>query len=305
MEHTSRFRLSAAGALVLALTFGLSALAHQDSEKPVVVEGGLMTPESALHDPTADVYLVSNINGNPSAKDGNGFISRIAPDGTIRDLKWIDGAREGVTLNAPKGMALRGNTLLVADIDAIRLFDRASGKATGTWTIEGATFMNDVAVGADNVVYATDTGIDLSSGEPKPTGTAAVYRFDASGKPAAIARGEQLQGPNGVLAGPDGLTVVEFMSNRVLRVAPDGTVSPRFSLPQGGLDGAVRLQDGSLLVSSWEGNVVYRVDPQGKAEAFVQNVPGPADLGVDAKRGRLLIPQFTENRLRIVPLPGR
>lgn len=305
MEHTSSFRLGAAGAVTIALTLGLSAMASQNTQKPILVEGGLMTPESVLHDPAADLYLVSNINGNPGAKDGNGFISRVAPDGTIRDLKWIDGAREGVTLNAPKGMALRGNTLLVADIDAIRLFDRASGKPMGTWAIDGATFMNDVAVGADDVVYATDTGIDLSSGEPKPTGTAAVYRFDASGKPDAIARGEQLGGPNGVLAGPDGLTVVDFMSNRVLRVAPDGAVSTRFSLPRGGLDGAVRLQDGRLLVSSWEGNAVYGVDQQGKAEAIVENVPAPADLGVDAKRGRLLIPQFTENRLRIVPLPGR
>ena len=304
MEHTSRFRPSAGVALALGLTFGLSVLAHQTTEKPIVVEGGLMTPESALHDAAGDVYLVSNINGNPSATDGNGFISRIAPDGTIRELKWIDGAREGVTLNAPKGMALRGNTLLVADIDAIRLFDRASGKPTGTWAIDGATFMNDVAVGADDIVYATDTGIDLSSGEPKPTGTAAVYRFDASGKPRAIAR-EGLQGPNGVLAGGDGLTVVEFMSNRVLRVSSDGTISPRVSLPQGGLDGAVRLQDGTLLVSSWEANAVYRIDQQGKAEAVVRDVTAPADLGVDLKRGRLLIPQFTENRLRIVRLPGR
>jgi sugar lactone lactonase YvrE len=264
MEHTSRVLLTAAGAVTLALGLGLSALASQDAEKPTVVEGGLMTPESVLHDPAADVYLVSNINGNPSAKDGNGFISRVAPDGTIRDLKWIDGAREGVTLNAPKGMALRGNTLLVADIDVIRLFDRASGKPAGTWSVDGATFMNDVAVGAADTVYATDTGIDLSTGEPKPTGTAAVYQFDASGKSSVIARGEQLGGPNGVLAGPDGLTVLDFMSNRVLTVAPDGTVSTRFSLPQGGLDGAVRLQDGSLLVSSWEGNALYRVDQQGR-----------------------------------------
>jgi len=50
---------------------------------------------------------------------------------------------------------------------------------------------------------------------------------------------------------------------------------------------------------------VYRVYQRGKAEAIVENVPAPADLGLDAKRGRVLIPQFTENRLRIVRLPGR
>lgn len=305
MQRPSSFRSIPKIAAAITVTIGLSVVAAQDAGKPMIVEGGLSTPESVVHDATADVYLVSNINGNPSAKDGNGFISRVAPDGSMADLRWIDGTREGTTLNAPKGMALRGDTLLVTDIDAIRLFDRRTGKPTGVWEVKGATFMNDITVGADGTVYATDTGIDLSSGEPKPTGTQAVYRFDKSGKPSAIAKGQQLQGPNGVLAGGDDLTVVEFMTSRVLRVAPGGAVSVRFSLPKGGLDGVVRLDDGSLLVSSWEGSAVYRVDQRGKAEVVVENVPSPADLGLDVRRKRLLIPQFTENKLRIVPLPGR
>lgn len=305
MKHASRFRSSLAIAIAMTLPIGVAVFAGQTADKPMIVEGGLSTPESVLHDATADVYLVSNINGNPSVKDGNGFISRVSPDGSMRDLKWIDGARAGTTLSAPKGMALRGNTLLVADIDAIRLFDRTSGKPTGSWSVPGSTFLNDVAIAADGTVYATDTGIDLSSGEPAPTGTAAVHRFDKSGKPTAVAKGKQFQGPNGVLAEGDDLTVVEFMSNRVLRVGWNGAVSVRFSLPTGGLDGVVRLDDGSLLVSSWEGSAVYRVDQRGKAEAVVKNVPAPADLGLDVRRHRLLIPQFTENKLRIVLLPGR
>ena len=35
---------------------------------------GLETPESVRYDPELDVYYVSNINGNPGQKDGNGFI---------------------------------------------------------------------------------------------------------------------------------------------------------------------------------------------------------------------------------------
>ena len=36
---------------------------------------GFKTPESVKWDSTQDVYFVSNINGAPNAKDGNGYIS--------------------------------------------------------------------------------------------------------------------------------------------------------------------------------------------------------------------------------------
>ena len=83
----------------------------------MVADVGLSTPESVLHDAGADVYLVSNINGSPLEKDGNGFISRLAPDGSVLALKWIDGEAQGITLNAPKGMAIQDGVLFVAAID--------------------------------------------------------------------------------------------------------------------------------------------------------------------------------------------
>jgi hypothetical protein len=76
------------------------------ADAPIVVTG-FSTPESAIHDDAADVYLVSNVNGNPAALDNNGFISRIAPSGVILQLSWIRGGVGGVTLNGPKGMAIR------------------------------------------------------------------------------------------------------------------------------------------------------------------------------------------------------
>ena len=50
---------------------------------------GFLTPESVLHDTTQDIYFVSNINGSPTAKDNNGFISRVRPDGAVENLKFI------------------------------------------------------------------------------------------------------------------------------------------------------------------------------------------------------------------------
>jgi len=41
---------------------------------------GMKTPESVKYDADMDVYFVSNINGNPSEKDGNGFIVAVRAD---------------------------------------------------------------------------------------------------------------------------------------------------------------------------------------------------------------------------------
>ena len=42
---------------------------------------GLDRPASAVYDPDADVYLVSNMAGVGDAEDGNGFIARLRPKG--------------------------------------------------------------------------------------------------------------------------------------------------------------------------------------------------------------------------------
>ena len=111
----------------------------------VATVAGFQTPESVKYDSALDVYFVSNINGNPSVKDGNGFISRVKPDGSVETLKFIEGGRNGVTLNAPKGLALIGDTLWVTDIDAVRAFNAKTGKPVASVDVPGAVFLNDPA----------------------------------------------------------------------------------------------------------------------------------------------------------------
>src|SRR2546421_9045504 len=82
--------------------------------KLIVVEG-LLTPESVLHDPAQDIYFVSNINGGPTTKDNNGFISRVRPDGAGENLKFIEGGHGGGRRNPPEGLGLPRGTLGVAD----------------------------------------------------------------------------------------------------------------------------------------------------------------------------------------------
>src|ERR1051326_3673129 len=59
--------------------------------------GGMKTPESVRYDPELDVYYVSNINGNPSQHDGNGFIDRVRADSTGVLTMLAEGGKNGVT----------------------------------------------------------------------------------------------------------------------------------------------------------------------------------------------------------------
>ncbi len=44
---------------------------------------GLAQPESVVQDPATGAIYVSNIAGAVMQKDGNGFIAKLKPDGTI------------------------------------------------------------------------------------------------------------------------------------------------------------------------------------------------------------------------------
>src|SRR5437660_343734 len=59
--------------------------------------GGMKTPESVRYDPDLDVFFVSNINGNPSQHDNNGFIAVVRADSTSVVTMLVEGGKNGVT----------------------------------------------------------------------------------------------------------------------------------------------------------------------------------------------------------------
>jgi hypothetical protein len=190
----AKTRLTISAACLLALGAGLS-LGRAALPAGINVEKvGFKTPESVMYDANADVYLVSNINvdGVPTKKDNNGFISRLNPDGTVQNLKWIAGGANGVTLNAPKGMAIVEGTLYVTDLDTVRKFDLTSGEALGEIPIEGTTFLNDLAADEDGAVYVSDTGLTADEKGIGPNGTDAVYRISSLDEVNLLAKGKDL-----------------------------------------------------------------------------------------------------------------
>lgn len=256
----------------------------------------LEKPECVRYDPERDRYLISNINGKMRGADGNGFISVVDASG-LTERKWISGGREGVVLNAPKGMELHDGRLLVADIDHLRVFDAGSGRALGAIRIEGAKFLNDMAVAEDGAVYITDSGTKKSPG--------AIYRIADDGAVAKIAGGPELARPNGIDTAPDGsLLVATFGGNSVMRVSRDGEVLERTKLDAGQLDGLLVREDGTRLVSSWKGKHLVRLAPDGASEVIVTGLVQPACFELDEARSVLLVPEVEANRIAVLPLGG-
>lgn len=281
-----------------------SARLHQRADASITVDG-FDRPESVLHDEKHDVYLVSNITNGPRDRDNTGFISRVAPDGTMLALKWIEGGRNGVTLNAPKGSAIAKGKLYVADIDHIRVFDLDSGDPVTSVAVPGATFLNDVTSDHQGNVFVTDIGFTT---EPEfgPSGTDAIWQLDRAGLPTLVAAGNSLLNhPNGIVALDNGLLMVvtydPFNGTKQLFTIDrrDGSKHVVATLPTGLLDGIV-LVPGGVLVSSWvdfsndSAGVIYRLGNDGSLETVASGLRNPSDIGFDRKRNRMLIPALPD-----------
>jgi sugar lactone lactonase YvrE len=266
--------------------------------QPVVVwkDVGLVTPESVLYDADADEYVVSNINGDPFAADGNGFIARLTPDGKVAKAKWID------KLNAPKGMTFARGNLYVTDIDRVKIFDRKTGAPKGEVVIPKATFANDLATTADGRVLVSESGVRAGKQAFEPTGNDAVYAVETDDKTlTTIAKSKDLGGPNGLLVTSDKTWVLGFGSGEIYSLDPtkkEGARADVQKLPKGADDGIVGLPDGELLISSWDANGVYRGKAGGAFSLVIEGVKAPADIGFDPKRNRVLVPLFHDNEVR-------
>jgi sugar lactone lactonase YvrE len=266
----------------------------------------LQTPESVLWDSSQDVYFISNINGNASVKDNNGFIARVKPDSGVENLHFIAAGQPGVTLNAPKGLALRGDTLWVTDIDAVRAFNAKTGKPLGMVDLHalGAVFLNDAVFGPDGALYITDTGIRFdSAGDMSHPGPDRIFRITANRRVSVAAEGDTLQRPNGIMWDATGnrFIVVAYGGPSVFAWKLGDKSPTVIAQGPGGFDGVVMV-GGELLVSSWTDSTVSAYQ-SGSEVKVISGVASPADIGFDAKRNRVMIPEFTLNRVEIWQLP--
>lgn len=267
--------------------------------------GELQGPESVYYDEGRDMYIVANVSGEPTAADDNGFLVNVNPDGSNEranaNFKWIDGSADDIKLDAPKGMAISGDTLYVADISVVRRFDAKTGKQKDDVAIPGGQFVNDITPDGAGGVFVSDTG---TGGDMKPKGGDGIYRVAKDGKLSTVIKNKDLGNPNGIWFDGTKLWVVTFGTGEIYDVDPEGAKGKgkgkAQKLPAGQLDGIVGgLDGGDFAVSSWECKCVYRGKPGGEWTPIVKDVESAADLGYDSKRKRLIIPGLTTNKLTV------
>jgi sugar lactone lactonase YvrE len=265
---------------------------------------GFQNPESAKYDAELDVWYVSNVNGSPGARDGNGYISRLKGDGTMDSLKFIAGGVKGVMLDAPKGLALQGDTLWVADITKVRAFNRRTGAVVANIPVKGSRFLNDVAVGEDGI-YLTDTGIEIGAKGMNHVGPDRIYRIGPKHAVTVAIQNDSLAGPNGIAwdAAAHQFIVVPLMGKTVVAWVPGAKTVKPLGATKGELDGLELLDGGRLLITSWADSSLDVFD-NGTVTPVSKDLPSPADIGVDTKRNRVAIPLLMENRVEFRPLPA-
>jgi hypothetical protein len=262
-------------------------------------------PESARYDRDLDVWFVSNVNGTPLAKDNNGYISRLRPDGAPYTVKFIEGGKKGVTLNAPKGLAISGDTLWVADIDVARAFNKRTGALIANVPTQGrARFLNGAAIGPDGAVYMTDTGVLFGSkGEVSHPGPDQIFRVTRGGVSVALTSAT-LEGPNGITWDPQRqrFVVVSFLGKGIYGWKPGDTKVESIGSGPGQQDGVVFLPDGRLLVTSWTDSSLFVLD-NGQVRKVAAKVPSPADIDINPRDSRVAVPLLRENRVEFWELP--
>jgi sugar lactone lactonase YvrE len=207
-----------------------------------------------------------------------------------------------VTLNAPKGLAVLGDTLWVADIDVVRAFNARTGAPIDSVKLDslGAVFLNDIAIAPNGAIYITDTGIRFDDvGNILHPGPDRIFRIGPDRKVSVAVRGDTLGRPNGITLDPVGrrFIIVQFGGKAVMAWKPGDKAPTVIARGAGGFDG-VEMIGGKIVVSSWTDSSITRFDST-QGTKIITGVPSPADIGYDAKRNRLLIPIFTGNRVEI------
>ena len=116
---------------------------------------GLATPESVAYDAKHSRLYVSNVQGHPMKKDGQAYISIVSLEGKMLEQQWVNKG-----LNAPKGMAIVGDTLYISDIDALVAINISKAEVIERYEAAGAKFLNDVTADKQGNVYVSDMFTD-------------------------------------------------------------------------------------------------------------------------------------------------
>ncbi len=239
-------------------------------------------PESVCLDPDMKLVYVSNISGDPRAKDGNGFISKVSLDGEVIELKWVTG------LDAPKGMAVQGRFLYVTDIDVLVRINRETGEILNRYPAQGALFLNDVAADPKGNIITGDSAENSST----------LYKLRKDGLHVWL-KGAPVNRPNGLAFFGDYLFVGNVGDGELLKVNPRSKSARSVGNADSRIDGLEPLKDRSFLLSNFLGRISW-ISPEGQVEVLQDTEAdkvNAADFEYVEDLRLLIVPTFFDNRL--------
>ncbi len=285
----ARALLSAIGS---AFLLGASAAPGQGTLKVAwEFNKGVMAPESAYLDAGSGFLFVSQIGaGGGKAKDGDGWISQLTPDGKVVKEKWFTG------LHAPKGMRSFNGVLWVSDIDRLVGIRISSGTTFRVYNIEGAKFLNDVAAGPDGTIYVSDMA------------TSTIHQLKG-GKISVLDQGQHLDSPNGLLVVGTRLLIAGWGKNpnEAFEVTTPGRllsfdlktrkVTPITDTPEGNLDGLEQDGKGGYFVSDWVAGKIFHITDKGAVTPVMSLPKGTADLAYLPDKKLLILPRMLEHKV--------
>ncbi len=260
----------------ILLLFFHQLYAQHSVQKLWETDSTLQIPESVLFVKGANNLYVSNINGKPGEKDGNGYITLISTNGKIENIHWVTG------LHAPKGMGLYKNKLYVADIDAVAVINIATKKIEQRIEIPNAVFLNDIAIDSKGNVFVSDTK------------TGKVHKITNNVTTVYV---DSLKSPNGLLCKGSNLYVLSNGSlYKYNQQKKQETISIGFDTSTDGIEA-----DGNnFIVSCWSGIIYYVNGNDGTWEILLNTKAeksNTADIGYDEQKKIIYVPTFFKNKV--------
>lgn len=240
----------------------------------------LSTCESVLYDKSRESLFVSCINGAPSEKNGLGFLARLNPDGSISELEWVTG------LDAPKGMGVFGPNLYVTDIDQIIVIDIETAEIIERIPVQGASFLNDIAIDKDGTIYFT--GSDSGN----------IWFYKDGQVTAWVTEG--LQRPNGLFIEKDRVLLTSSGSQDLKIINKSSGEYETVTSEIGHGDGVEFTgEKGFYITSSWSGEV-FLIFPDFTKVSLLKTSDqeiNSADIGFNVKDQMVYVPTFFDNRV--------
>lgn len=284
-------------AFVTLSLFAAQAAVQAEAPKKVWETKKAYGPEAVYYDADAGVLYVTNGNNDPLKKDGDGYVSKLALDGTVIAEKWATG------LNAPKGIAASNGRLFVGDIDELVEIDMKDGRVIAKHAAPGAKLVNDVAADGSGAVYTSDTM------------TNTIFRLK-DGKIEAWLSGDTLAGPNGLVVEGDTLIVNTWgvfsgdgwatkVPGQLYSVSlKDKTITALGKgKPFGNLDALQPLGDGSYLVGDFWVGKVLKFAADGTVSEVLTLKQGTADFGYNPATKTIFVPNMMQNTITAYQLP--